>query len=799
MIRLKKVELTGFRGSPKSLPIEFGSPPRSMAIYGDNAAGKSSITDAIEWFYSNKVEHLSRENCRSDALRNVLLPAKETATVELRFNDIKLDCKKGINFELAISQSNKTAEFTEYLAKIDNEHERITLRTTDILYFTLQRKTERRKELERIIGYEALDKFSEIIGSTLYQLEQNPEYITAKSNFQSHQREILKIARTNISTDEELFRSGQRFVADLGISTSICDWKTYEAASAELRAKLHNKDQGLKKAALSDCRKKCDAFWLRAKGVEGEIEAFSKTYSELITSQEQVRQIRLQGFLAYGRKAIEDQLVAADTCPLCLQSIPWLDLIDQLNTRVAALADSKKKYETALARKNEALSMLSEASRAGTECRESARKLEQLNEFVEPIEAFSLTAQGIEAKIINEFEAMKPISIQIENESQAAVTSATKAAEFLRLQEEALELSAADQKLFDTVQRLENLKTEFQRFRKTSRTKGKFEQQIKTLSAIGDKFAAVHREALQNALDVMSEDISAYYLAMHPNEEIDKVRLSVIQDGVEFEYRFHGRIVYPPAKYLSESHLNSLAIAAFLASAKIFNKINNFLVLDDVITSFDSNHRVRLLRLLSSEFSGWQVIILTHERFWFEMIKKEMQPAGWVVAQIETVDGGAIQVKQSPMSVKEYVADKKQSGKLTANELRTLLERILKEVGFELEVKVAFRYNDENEHRMPGELLSELRAKLSKKSPGVLTSSAFSKMGVCSLVTTTGSHDSGPALSPGDLDAACEDVLSFEAEFCCEHCGGYVGVERFVSHEKKVYCKCGKKHLDWKE
>jgi hypothetical protein len=747
----------------------------------------------------NKVEHLWRENCKSDALRNVLLPAKDLATVELRFNDPKLDCKKSINSELAISQSNRTADFIQYLTKVDNGHERITLRTFDILYFALQRKTERRKELERIIGYEALDKFSETIASTLYQLEQTPEYITARSNFQTHQKDILKIANTNVSSDDELFKLGQRFIAGLGISTSICDWKTYENASAELRARLHNKDQGLKKAAFSDCKTKCEALGVKALAVVRAIDEFSKAYSELIISQEQVRQIRLQGFLASGKKAIEDQLVTVDTCPLCLQSIPRLELIDQLKTRIAALGDSKKKYESALARKSEALSILSEAQRASNEFLESADKVGELNEFIEPIKAFSLATQGVEAKIVNDFDVLKPISIQIENEITAAVNYATKASEALLLQEEALELSAADQKIFDTVQRLENLKTEFLRFQKTSRTKGKFEQQIKSLSAIENKFADVHREALQNALDVMSEDISAYYLAMHPNEEIDKIKLSVIQDGVEFEYRFHGKAVYPPAKYLSESHLNSLAIAAFLASAKIFNKINNFLVLDDIITSFDSNHRVRLLRLLSSEFSGWQVIILTHERFWFEMIKRELQPAGWVVAQIETVDGGAIRLKEAPKSAREYIVDKKQSGTLTANELRTLLERILKQIGLELEVKVAFRFNDENEHRMPGELLSELRAKLNKKSPEVLKSSAFSKMSVCTLVTTAGSHDSGPVLSPGDLDAASEDVLAFEGQFCCEHCGGYVGVERFVPHERKVYCNCGKKQLDWKE
>ena len=36
-----------------------------------------------------------------------------------------------------------------------------------------------------------------------------------------------------------------------------------------------------------------------------------------------------------------------------------------------------------------------------------------------------------------------------------------------------------------------------------------------------------------------------------------------------------------------ESHFNSLGIAAFLAPTKLFNKVTNFLVLDDIVTSFD--------------------------------------------------------------------------------------------------------------------------------------------------------------------------------------------------------------------
>ncbi|MGH9548253.1 MAG: hypothetical protein ACRD3W_02715 [Terriglobales bacterium] len=43
---------------------------------------------------------------------------------------------------------------------------------------------------------------------------------------------------------------------------------------------------------------------------------------------------------------------------------------------------------------------------------------------------------------------------------------------------------------------------------------------------------------------------------------------------------------YPPMKYLSESHLNSLGICLFLASARLVNAEAGFLVLDDIRHEF---------------------------------------------------------------------------------------------------------------------------------------------------------------------------------------------------------------------
>jgi len=181
------------------------------------------------------------------------------------------------------------------------------------------------------------------------------------------------------------------------------------------------------------------------------------------------------------------------------------------------------------------------------------------------------------------------------------------------------------------------------------------------------------------------------------------------------------------------------------------------------------------------------------------MIKKEMASIGWLLSELEVVPESGIRLKTSSKDLKEQISSKKRDGTLTANELRTAMERILKDIGFGLEVKMAFRFNDQNERRMPGELLSELRSTLKKKSPGTLSQPAFSKFETCSLIATAGSHDSGPVLSSGDIATSCEDVLDFDDQFCRRECGTYVSLERFVSHENRIYCKCGKKMIEWKE
>ncbi len=252
-------------------------------------------------------------------------------------------------------------------------------------------------------------------------------------------------------------------------------------------------------------------------------------------------------------------------------------------------------------------------------------------------------------------------------------------------------------------------------------------------------------------------------------------------------------------KYLSESHLNSLGICLFLASARLFNTTTRFLVLDDIVTSFDLGHRRRLLRLIKEQFSDWQIVLLTHERLWFEMTQKELAPSGWLFREVEWDPENGIQLMPSAADLRALIEEKRKKHDVS-NDIRKLLEASLKEICHALEVKVAFRYNDENEHRMTGELLSELRATVNRKCPPLKGHGSFANLEGSNLIITVGSHDNPAAtITGGDIDVALADIAAVTGHFTCESCGRYVEATRKVPGQDKITCKCGKKEIEWKQ
>lgn len=801
MAKLRKVELKGFRGSRFPFPIDLGKDCRSIAIFGDNASGKSTVTDAVEWFFYDRVVHLWREDCKEDALRHIALAPNELAEVLLEFDHATLSGSKTIDAGLNRAHSNKSPEFATYLEQ--SLAERLVLRNAYLQDFILKTKSEKRDEIARIIGYDSIMSFRETIQRVLTWVRGEEAYAAAREGLERCRGRLLKKFSKVPRNNAEYFEIATELVARFKLPKKIADGKSYEECLGALKARITDPKKGEKLGGLNSLKTGLDEFKTSVMQTDKLVQEFMPSYKAVIRNIDKLRSIDLVAFLSKGKDLIEKGRVEKEKCPFCLKPIPDMaHLLEEVTKRIEQLDAAQKEHETLRTNKDSLVKKLRAVSVEGTDRYKQVTGFGIANELGERLEKYKAYTSSLADTIARRFDGFQDVEEAKNHEKHvtellpAIQAGGAQAEQLIKTLAVTAEEEALMQARDDLILLRENF-TEAQHFTKI---KAVFETQIRSLSTILDQFIKVQNTVIQDMLDVMSDDISDYYLYLHPNEEVDKIRLHIIgEQGVEFIYSFHGKQVHPPLKYLSESHLNSLGIALFLASVKLLNKGNGFFVLDDVVTSFDINHRLRLLRLLQEKFSEYQIILLTHESFWFEMIKKDMPAASWLFFEVDWSYDRGIEIKRAVKDLKELIEVKRKQGLNVGNDVRKLMEVLLKEVAFGLGVKLPFRFNETNERRDAGELLSEVRGTVNRKSPAIKEDPVWQRLQTCSLIASVASHDPGAEVGKGDIDTILADLGRLEALFLCNGCKGYVSLKKYSQKDKKVYCSCAKKDLDWKD
>jgi hypothetical protein len=235
---------------------------------------------------------------------------------------------------------------------------------------------------------------------------------------------------------------------------------------------------------------------------------------------------------------------------------------------------------------------------------------------------------------------------------------------------------------------------------------------------------------------------------------------------------------------------------------KAFNKQNEFFVLDDVISSFDRPHRSRFAKLLTDKFGDYQILLLTHEQGFFELVASDVKIKGWQIQKFKWSKENRVGIEEGTTDIKERILkkfeDKNTDG--LGNDIRIYTEKVMKEIANDIDAQVAFRFNEMNERRSASELLDVVHGRISKKGNGLKDKANIQKLkGMPMFIANVTSHDNEFTESIEDLAAIWEDIETTLRTFCCDRCKKFISIKYFDNVESKIRCGCGKLTYDWKK
>lgn len=803
-VKLKRIELSGFRGAKKQLDVSLPA-AASLLLYGENGSGKSSLTDGIEWFYYDRVAHLASEEIGRNgipALRNRELSDDEDASVAIELTKTGLSATKTLSIERdrhVSACSNSSPDFESYHAASAAEH--LLLRYRELLQFVVFTKAEKLAEISEIIGFGEVTKTRATLRKAANDLRRLEKAKGFDGQISRQQADLIDQLGQNVATEEQFVAAAWDLLAPLDLGVEVQDAASLGKAIAAIRSPADDEIIQMEMSygnilgavqAVRDRQDQCRSAYL----------GYRKKREALLKDAEKLANLRLEKLLTEGVSVLGgawDQ----DACPLCLQSKSRAKLIEELRSRSSDLLALRKEREDLEEARSAVGSELRELlTTAESATREHCLDADESVEIKAEVERMSVALASAydtvsASRLLDSVDLPEDLPGPDMSELEALVSSveAIKTATGKRRR--------SDQR-FVVAEKLLLAKRAYEEIASLRAEQDVIRRQLNSMDCIYREFVKKERETLSRFLDGISTDIKDLYLFMNTDKRIESIRLVPVGDGdefvgVRFEMTFEGVTISPPEMYLSESRVNSLGICLFLASVKAFNKVNRFFVLDDVIASFDTNHRLKFGQLLCERFADHQILLFTHERDWFDLMARLVKGSGWETKQVAWDDQEGAVLRPAPTQPKEAIANRlaKSETDGLGNEMRKYLEGRLKEACLRLEVKLVFLNNDHNEDRMPGETLPGLISTLKRRKCGLKDEPVLKRLLACGFVMSRASHHSSYSPSLGDLKAVWADIMEFESLLVCSDKCSMIGTSNVDAAAGTISCKCGTLKYGW--
>jgi ABC-type lipoprotein export system ATPase subunit len=483
-------------------------------------------------------------------------------------------------------------------------------------------------------------------------------------------------------------------------------------------------------------------------------------------------------------------------CPLCGQAIDRAELMKQINERLQTLTQLSGEASEI---RQFSLDAESKVNRVTSELEGICSELKSYKQFDATrakLEQLAIFFRGFEGKIksAREFREMLPVEAFGANNA--------------KLEKLMKSLAAKCQTMLKRIGVPEDWKNKIEAITAVSQAKGliseitkiegvlKIEgQQLEYVEKLYNEFSSTKKKKLDEIYGAIVGNVNDFYSKLHPGDPHKNIELRIASGrraSAELKIESFEKAKEDPRAFTSEAHQDSLGLCIFLAFVKKFNEGCNLIVLDDVVSTIDAQHRDLICDLLLEQFGDYQLVVTTHDGIWYEQLRSHQRAFG-VDGHWKNLEIIRWAVKTGPVIEPfkprwEKIEAKIKSGDKTgaANEGRSYVEWLLKEICKATSARPVIR-----ERYTVADLLPPAKERVNELTKGSqfngIALKAFQDLEATVIMGNLLLHDNPEIenVSVKEVERFCQAVHQLHSVFTCPECASFL---KYYQDMKKLRC-----------
>lgn len=752
-LQIQKLSVQSFRGINCKQSLDF-SKKNIIVLYGENGFGKSSFVTALEFLFAGKLNMLMgadidkksflHKNSKPEDLL-IELQFENDEYVKRTFKEAK--CSPSLNYLVNDSSMNNAS---------------FILTRKKLLEFVDSTPKDRYEAIIKLCGFEKLDFYQKELGGAFNSIKKQTGIQISKMN--AILGNISKKLNKPVWDYDEILDETNLIFEDIGVEGRLNE-------NTDIAVFAANLDKFFSSFSIVKYLTEFNELYgsLNFSQMNEDLRSLLKSY-EINVNRQLKSSSKLFELLKTSKEYMT--LYPEDKCPVCNSQIDRDSLILDLDSNIKNLENELFNFDNW---KKDAEDFISQLNSCKNDFYKFEDIVNNLSNFDEGI--------GRNINFNEELNTLDDLIVDLENMikfehvvvylSKYDLNDLGANLEIIKndIDNNSLNLSEGD---YSKIVNLKSILDDLIEYNLLKKEYADLEKQCYVAEKSLETFKTLKEQFINDMISSIKDDVAKYYELIHGDDKINSPSFSVKSDrGIRLFLNSFGQDV-DPRSYASEGHLDTLGLCIFLAFVNRFVKLK-FLVLDDIVSSVDLQHKSKIINLLFKEFRDYQFLITTHSHIWAEQIRK-FSIARKLKAQIYeisdwTLEEGPVinEILDYEARIKKYLEKPNPDKNAAANTARRYLEYFLYEFCKINEVSLPVK-----EHYMVGTLENKVSNFVLKTVKGTALENYYKELweDFCSTCFYANylSHNNYDSedLTYNEIKEFCDSVLKLKRALICE-------------------------------